>query len=182
LSDCDNDGQNEPADDDAGGQGVPSNESIAPNPIGSGMTEQIHFSATDQTTTVAPTGNSQQNKKHIVLASKRKQPAPSDQVIIELPLYRGPQSPLDLVAVEFIFGCLFEAFRYTSQAAGTRTSVGANTQPTKKPRAASMRKVLTSRCVMILICTLLLENLICILMMMRMSVGNLQQLNHRRKL
>jgi hypothetical protein len=24
--------------------------------------------------------------------------------------YRGPQSPLDLVVVEIIFGCIFEAF------------------------------------------------------------------------
>jgi hypothetical protein len=29
---------------------------------------------------------------------------------IELPPYRGPQNPLDLVAMEIIFGRLFEAF------------------------------------------------------------------------
>jgi hypothetical protein len=29
---------------------------------------------------------------------------------IELPLYRGPRSPLDLVTIENIFGYLFEAF------------------------------------------------------------------------
>jgi hypothetical protein len=114
LSDSDNDGQIEPADDDAGGQGAPSTEPIAPNPIGSSMAEQICPSVADQTTTAIPSGSGQQKKKHVVLASKRKQPASSDQVITELPLYHGPRSPLDLVAVEFIFGCLFEAFRHTS--------------------------------------------------------------------
>jgi hypothetical protein len=53
-----------------------------------------------------------------MLVSKRKQLAPSDQVIIELPPYCGPRSPLDLIAVEFIFGFLFEVFRHTSQALG----------------------------------------------------------------
>jgi hypothetical protein len=43
---------------------------------------------------------------------------------IELPLYRRPRSPLDLVAIEINFGHLFEAFRHTSQAAGTRLSAG----------------------------------------------------------
>jgi hypothetical protein len=74
LSDGDNDGHNEPT----GGQGAPSTESIALNPIGSGMTEQIRSSAAGQTTTGATLGSSQQKKKHDVLASKRKQPAPSD--------------------------------------------------------------------------------------------------------
>jgi hypothetical protein len=60
----------------------------------------------------APSG-SRQKKKHVSLASKNKQPIPSaDQVTthIKLPLYCGPQSPLDLVAIEIDFGCLFEAF------------------------------------------------------------------------
>jgi hypothetical protein len=39
---------------------------------------------------------------------------------IELPPYRGPRSPLDLVAIEIIFGRLSEAFRHASQAAGTQ--------------------------------------------------------------
>jgi hypothetical protein len=182
LSDGDNDRQNELAGDDAGGQGAPSTESITPNPFGSGMTEQIRSFAADQTTTATPSGSSQQKKKRVVLASKPKQPAPSDQVIIKLPPYRGPQSPLDLVVVEFVLGRLFEAFRHTFQAAGTGTSAGADTQLTKKSWVPSMRKVLTPKYVMILICTLLLLNSICIMMMMRLSIGNLRQLNHRRKL
>jgi hypothetical protein len=101
LSDSDNDGQNEPTGDDARCQGVPSTESIAPNPIGSSMAEQIHPYAVDQTTTIIPTGSGQQKKKCVVLASKIKQPTSSDQVITELPPYRGPRSSLDLVVVEF---------------------------------------------------------------------------------
>jgi hypothetical protein len=91
------------------------------------MAEQIHLSAADQTTTVVPSGSDQQKKKRVVLVSKRKQPTSSDQVITKVPPYRGPQSPLDLVAIEFVFGCLFEAFRHTSQVAGTGTSAGADT-------------------------------------------------------
>jgi hypothetical protein len=33
-----------------------------------------------------------------------------DQVIIEVPPYRGHRSPLDIVIIEHIFGRLFEAF------------------------------------------------------------------------
>jgi hypothetical protein len=74
------------------------------------MTEQIRSSTADQTTTDATLGSSQHKKKHDVLVSKRKQHAPSDQVIIELPPYRGPRSPLDLVAVEFVFGTYLKLF------------------------------------------------------------------------
>jgi hypothetical protein len=48
---------------------------------------------------------------------------------IELPPYGGPHSLLDLVAIEIIFGCLFEAFRCVAQAAGTGASAGADTPP-----------------------------------------------------
>jgi hypothetical protein len=49
-------------------------------------------------------------KKCVVLGIKRKQDkAAADQVIIELPQYRGPRSPLDIVDVEHIFGCLLES-------------------------------------------------------------------------
>jgi hypothetical protein len=89
---------------------VPSTEPIAPNPIGSSLAEQIRPSVTDQTTTAIPSGSNQQKKKHIVLASKGKHHASSDQMITELPPYRGPLSLVYLVVVEFVSGCLFEAF------------------------------------------------------------------------
>jgi hypothetical protein len=110
LSDSDNDGQNEPAGDDVGGQEVPSTEWIAPNSIGSSMAEHIRPSAADQTTIIVPSGSGQQKRKRVVLVSKCKRSTSSDQVITELPPYHGPRSPLDLVAVEFVFGRLFEAF------------------------------------------------------------------------
>jgi hypothetical protein len=46
---------------------------------------------------------------------------------IELPPYCEPQSPLNLVAIEIIFGHLFEAFQHTSQAISTGTSAGVDT-------------------------------------------------------
>jgi hypothetical protein len=51
---------------------------------------------------------------------------------LEIPPYRRPRSPLDLVAVENIFGHLFKAFQYASRAAGTGTLAGDDSQPLKK--------------------------------------------------
>jgi hypothetical protein len=48
---------------------------------------------------------------------------------IELPPYRGPRSPLDLVAIEFIFGHIFKAFQQISQAA----AAGAMSADDNKP-------------------------------------------------
>jgi hypothetical protein len=61
---------------------------------------------------------------------------------IELPPYRGPQSPLNLVAIEIIFGRLFEAFQNTSQAISAGTSAGADNQLTKKAWALPTMKML----------------------------------------
>jgi hypothetical protein len=106
----DNSGQKESVGDDAGGVGAPLVETFAPDPIESSVAEKSLPSTTDQTTTIAPSGSGQK-KKCVALGTKCKQDKPpAGQVIIELPPYRGPQSPLDLVDVEHIFGCLFEAF------------------------------------------------------------------------
>jgi hypothetical protein len=48
------------------------------------MAERVHPSATDQFTTAAPLGSGQPKRKCLVLVSKRKQHAPSDQVTAEL--------------------------------------------------------------------------------------------------
>jgi hypothetical protein len=167
VVDSNQDGQDDPADDDARGQGAPSAEPTASNLIGSGMVERVHASGADQFTTAAPLGSSQ---PRLVLVPKRKQLVPSDQVTTELLPHHVPRSPLGLVAVKLIFGCLFEAFQRPSQAARTDTSTGADTQRTKS---------LMPRYVTILICTLLFVNLSCILMIY-LSVGNLHQLIHRR--
>jgi hypothetical protein len=83
---------------------------LAPKLVGSSLAGESRPSATDRTTTTAASGGSQK-KNRVVLGTKRKPDrASADQVIIELPSYYGPQSPLDLVAVEHTFGRLFEAF------------------------------------------------------------------------
>jgi hypothetical protein len=48
---------------------------------------------------------------------------------VELPPYHGPRSPLDLVAIDIIFGRIFEAFQQISQA----TAAGAIIVDVDKP-------------------------------------------------
>jgi hypothetical protein len=64
---------------------------------------------------------------------------------IELPLYRGTCSPLELVIIEIIFRRLFEAFRHISQATVAGASTDDNTRPQKKTRQPLLRKVLVPR-------------------------------------
>jgi hypothetical protein len=116
LSDEDNVGLNEHVGDDARGNGAPSAETLAPNPIGSSSAGEICPSSVDQVVPIAPSSGDQK-KKCVVLGTKCKHnKAVNDQVIIELPPYRGSRSPLDIVAVEHLFGRLFEAFQHISQA------------------------------------------------------------------
>jgi hypothetical protein len=72
-------------------------------------------------------------------------------VIIELPPYRRPRSPLDLVVVEHIFGRLFEAFRLASQAARTDTSAGGDAQPSKRARAPPLKNMIVPKYAIILL-------------------------------
>jgi hypothetical protein len=66
-------------------------------------------------------------------------------VIIELPPYRGPRSPLDIVNVEYLFGLLFEAFRHISQATRTDAPTGDDAQPSERARAPSLKKLLVPK-------------------------------------
>jgi hypothetical protein len=84
-------------------------------------------------------------------------------VIIELPPYRGPRSPLDLVVVEHIFGRLFEAFQLASQVARTGTSAGEDVQPSKRARALPLKRMIVPKYMMILFLFILLLTLIFIL-------------------
>jgi hypothetical protein len=88
---------------------------------------QVHPSAADQLTTAAPWGSGPPKKKCLVLSSKRKQHAPSDQVIIELFPHHAPCCFLGLVAVKLIFGRIFEALQRPTQAAQLDISAGADT-------------------------------------------------------
>jgi hypothetical protein len=109
LSSEDNVWPNELAGDDAGVNGAPSVETHTPNPIGSSSVGETHPSAVDQDASTSPSGGGQK-KKCVVLGIKHKQDkVAADQVIIELPQYRGPRSPLDIVDVDHIFGCLLES-------------------------------------------------------------------------
>jgi hypothetical protein len=62
LSDEDNVGLNEPIGDDAEGNGVPSAETLAPNPIRSSSAGETHPSAVDQAVPTAPSGSGQKKK------------------------------------------------------------------------------------------------------------------------
>jgi hypothetical protein len=64
---------------------------------------------------------------------------------IELPPYRRPRSPLDLIIVEIIFGHLFETYRCISQATGTGTSTGDDIQPRKKMCQPLLKKIIVLR-------------------------------------
>jgi hypothetical protein len=91
-----------------------------------------------------------------MIASKHKTTTSSDQMITELPSYHGSRNRLNLVAVNLTFRSLFEAFQRVSQAIRTDTTTGADTQPAKKPRAPSVRRILAPKYVIILTCILLL--------------------------
>jgi hypothetical protein len=91
-----------------------------------------------------------------VLASKHKQPVPSDQVTTELFPHPAPCCSLGLVTVKLIFGCLFVALQCPTQAAQIDTSAGADTQPAKRLQAPLMRKMLAPMYVTALTCALLL--------------------------
>jgi hypothetical protein len=104
VSDSSHDGQDDPKGNDDGGQGAPPSESTAPNPIGSGTTAQARTSAADQLITAAPLGSDPSKKKRLVLASKCKQHAPSDQVTTVLFPHHAPRSSSGLVEVKLVLG------------------------------------------------------------------------------
>jgi hypothetical protein len=147
--------QKQTAGDDVEGHGIPLIESITSNPIGSNMVALVRPPAADQPISAAPLSGGQKRKR-IMLASKRKTTTSSDQVITELPSYHGSRNQLNLIAVNLAFGRLFEAFQHISQAIRTDATAGADTQPAKKPRAPSMRRILAPKYVMLLTCILLL--------------------------
>jgi hypothetical protein len=90
LFDSNHDQQDDPTGDDDGGQGTPSADPTVPNLIGSDMAVQVLPSTVDQATTAAPLGSGHSKKKRLVLISKRKQPASSDQVTTELFPHHAP--------------------------------------------------------------------------------------------
>jgi hypothetical protein len=155
LSDSTGEDQKQHAGDDVEGHGIPLTEPITSNPIGSNMAALVRPPVADQSVSAAPLSGGQK-QKCIMLASKRKTTTSSDQVITELPSYHGSRNRLNLVAVNLAFGRLFEAFQHVSQAIRTDATAGADTQPAKKPRVPSRRRILVPKYVIILTCILLL--------------------------
>jgi hypothetical protein len=117
---------------------------------------QVRPSTADQPTTATPLGSSPSKKKRLVLASKRKYPAPSDQVTTEHFSHHVPHCSPGLVVVKLVFGRLFEALQRPTQAAKINTSAGADIQPAKRLRVPPMRKMLAPRYVTVLTCALLI--------------------------
>jgi hypothetical protein len=153
LSDSTGEDPKQTAGDDVEGHEIPLIEPISSNPIGSNMAAPVRPPAADQPVSVAPL-SSGQKRKCIRLASKRKTTTSSDQVITEPPSYHGSHNRLNLVSVNLVLGRLFEAFQHISQAIRTDAAAGADTQPAKKPRAPSMRRILAPKYVIILACIL----------------------------
>jgi hypothetical protein len=101
-----------PDGDDAEGEGVSSMEPIAPGPIGSNASMQTDPFIADQAALGAPSTGGPKRKCPLTVPKQKQTKTLIVQVMtyIELPPYRGPKSPMDSVAIEIIFGCLFEDF------------------------------------------------------------------------
>jgi hypothetical protein len=155
LSDSTGEDRNQTAGNDVEGPRIPLIKPITSNSIISNMAASVCPPATDQPVSAAPSSGGQK-QKHIRLASKCKITTSFDQVITELPSYHWSRNRSKLVSVNLVFGCLFEAFQHISQVIGTDATAGADTQPAKKTRAPSMRRILVPRYMMLLTCILLL--------------------------
>jgi hypothetical protein len=126
--------------------GASSAEPIAPGPFRSGMSEMSKPSAADRILVVPPSGR--RGRKHPSPATKWSNLVPpADQVMtqVEFPPYHGPRSPLDLVAIKFIIGCIFEAFQQISQAAAVGATSTNDNKPLKRFRWPPLKKLLVLR-------------------------------------
>jgi hypothetical protein len=74
-------------------------------------------------------------------ATKRSKPIDQVMIQVELPPYCGSHSPLGLVAIEIIFGHIFEAFRQISQAAASAATTD-DDKPLKRLRQPTLKKML----------------------------------------
>jgi hypothetical protein len=125
LSDNTGEDRRQTAGDDVEGLGIPSIEPITSNPIGSNMAALVCPPAADQPVFAAPPSGGQK-QKCIRLVSRRKITTSSNQVITELYFCHLSRNRSNLVSVDIVFGCLFEAFQHISQEIGTDAMAGAD--------------------------------------------------------
>jgi hypothetical protein len=147
VSSSEDDVTKKSAEEDARDRGASSAELIAPNLIRSNASGQTDPFTADRASSVDPP-IARRRRNCPLLVPKRKQALPlADQVMIqiELPPYRGPRSPLDLVTIEIIFGRLFEAFRRISQATSTGILADDDIPPWKKMHQPPLKKILVPR-------------------------------------
>jgi hypothetical protein len=139
--------QKKSVDDDTEDGGASSAKPIASNPTSSNASEQTNPSIADRVASTNPPIGRRRCKRPPPVPKWKQALSSVDQVMtqIELPPYRGPHNPLDLIVVGIIFGHLFETFQRISQATGTGTSPGDDTQPQKKMRQPSLKKILVPR-------------------------------------
>jgi hypothetical protein len=97
---------------DTGDEGVSSVEPNAPNPISSGAPKQLDPSIAHWILAIAPPTSGHWCKRPPPATKRNKLILQADQVMtqVELPPIHRPHSPLDLVAIEMIFGRIFNAF------------------------------------------------------------------------
>jgi hypothetical protein len=165
------------ADDDAGNNGATIAEPTAPGLISSIVLKQSKPSVADRVLNIVPPSG-RHGRKHPPPAIKWSNLVPlADQVMtqVELPPFRGPHSPLDLVAIEFIFRHIFEAFQQISQVVASGVMSANDNKPLKRFHQPSLKKVLMSRypCVLFLYLTTCYNSNVCY------SVGHPMLMSHQ---
>jgi hypothetical protein len=116
-------------------------------PISSIVSEQSKPFIADWVLAIVPPSR-RRGRKHPPPATKWFNPIPPiDKVMtqVELPPYCGPRSPLDLIAIEFVFGCIFEPFQQISQAAAAGATPADDNKPLKRFCQPPLNKALVSR-------------------------------------
>jgi hypothetical protein len=96
--------------DDVGDKGTTLAKALVPSPIGVDAPSNPRPSIIDRVPTVPP--SDRRSQKRLCITAKQSNLVPcANQVMtqVELPPYHRPYNPLDLIAVEIIFGCIFEA-------------------------------------------------------------------------
>jgi hypothetical protein len=101
-----------PDGDDVEGEGASSMEPIAPSLICPNAPVQTDPFAADRATLGAPSTGRPKWKRSRTVPKRKHSKTLIVQVMtqIELPPYRGPKSPLDLVAIEMIFSISLKLF------------------------------------------------------------------------